>query len=74
MVLLVSGSQLFQACHRVVLLVLFSFSLYTSEMFKLVENRLMNPEDDSTQLAVVRKQADRPVVAASLNRDLARIQ
>ena len=30
--------------------------------------------DDSTLLAAVRKSADRPSVAASLNRDLARIQ
>ena len=30
--------------------------------------------DDSTLLAVVHKKADRPAVAASLNRDLARIQ
>ena len=30
--------------------------------------------DDSTLLAVVRKPADRPAVAASLSRDLARIQ
>ena len=31
-------------------------------------------DDDSTLLAVVRKPEDRPAVAASLNRDLARIQ
>ena len=42
---------------------------YTSEMFELVENRLY--ADDSTLVAVVRKPADRPAVAASLNRDLA---
>ena len=49
------------------------FILYTSEMCKLVENRLCAYADDSTLLAVVRKPADRPAVAASLNRDLARI-
>ena len=43
-------------------------------MFELVENRLFAYVDDSTLLAVVRKPADRPAVAASLNRYLARIQ
>ena len=50
------------------------FSLYTGEMFELVDNRLYAYTDDSTLLAVVRKPADRPAVAASLNGDLARIQ
>ena len=50
------------------------FILYTSEMFELVENRLFANADDSTLLAVVRKKADKPAVAASINRDLARIQ
>ena len=40
------------------------FILYTSEMFELVENRLYAYADDSTLL----------LVAASLNRDIARIQ
>ena len=43
------------------------FTQYTSEMFEIVENRLYACADDSTQLAVVRKPADRPAVAASLN-------
>ena len=42
------------------------FILYTSEMFELVEYRLCAYADDSTLLAVVRKPADRPAVAASL--------
>ena len=50
------------------------FMIYTSKLFELVENRLFAYEDDSTLLAVVHKPADRPAVAASLNRDLARIQ
>ena len=50
------------------------FILYTSEMFELVENRLFAKVDDSTLLAVIRNPADTPAVAASLNRDLARIQ
>ena len=43
-------------------------------MFDLVEKRLYAYADDSTILALVHKPADRPAVAASLNRDLARIQ
>ena len=49
------------------------FILYTSEMFVLVENILYTLTDNSTALAVVRKPADRFIVAASLNRDLAGI-
>ena len=36
--------------------------------------RLFAYADDSIQLSVVRKSSDRPAVAASLNRDVARIQ
>ena len=43
-------------------------------MFELFENRLYAHADDSTLPAVVRMPAVRPAVAASLNRDLARIQ
>ena len=54
------------------------FILYTSEMFELVENRLYAYADDSTllasQFASQQTESDRPAVAASLNRDLARIQ
>ena len=50
------------------------FILYTSEMFDPVENRLFAYADDSTQLAVIRKPADRPAVAATRNRNYARIQ
>ena len=44
------------------------FILYTSYMFEVVENNLYACADDSTVLAAVRKPADRPAVAASLNR------
>ena len=47
------------------------FILYTSYMLEQVENRLYAYADDSTLLAVVRKSAGRPAVAASVNRDLA---
>ena len=43
-------------------------------MFELVENRLYAYADGSTLLAVVHKPAHRPAAAASLDRDLARIQ
>ena len=56
------------------MLVSLLFILSTSGMFELVEDRLFANADDSTLLAVVRKPAERPAVAASLNRDLARIQ
>ena len=42
------------------------FTLYTREMFELVENRLFVYADDSILLAVVRKPAERAAVAASL--------
>ena len=47
------------------------FIINASKMSELVENRLFAYADDFTLLAVVRKLADRPAVAASLNRDLA---
>ena len=50
------------------------FILYTSEMFELVENRLYAYDANFTLLAVVPNRADRPAVAASLNRDLTKIQ
>ena len=50
------------------------FIQLTSEMFELVENRSFAYADDSTLLAVVFKPADRPAVAAAINRDYARIQ
>ena len=43
-------------------------------MFELVENRLYVYADNSTLLAVIRKPVLRPAVAASLNRDLGKIQ
>ena len=43
------------------------FILYISEMFELVENRLVAYTDESTLLAVVHKSADRPAVVSSFN-------
>ena len=45
------------------------FILYTSETFELFENTPFAYADNSRLLAVVRKPADRHVIAASLNRD-----
>ena len=42
------------------------FIIHTIEMFELVEDRLFAYADGSTLLAVVRKPADRPAVAACL--------
>ena len=50
------------------------FILYISEICELLENRLYAHADDSTLVAVVCKPAHRSAVAASVNRDLARIQ
>ena len=46
---------------------------HTSEMFEQVENRPFAYADDSTLLAGIRKPADRPAVAASLKKNLARV-
>ena len=59
----VSGSQSFQACNRCV---------GSSSVHPIFIQYAY--ADDPTLLAVVRKLADRPAVAAFLNRDLARIQ
>ena len=48
--------------------------LYTSEMFELLENRQYAYADYFTLMTVVRMPSDIPNVAASLNRELARIQ
>ena len=50
------------------------FIIYNNEMLELLENRLYANAVDSMLLTVVRKPADRPAVAASLNRDSAMIQ
>ena len=50
------------------------FVLYTCEIFELVVNRVFAYADDSTLLVVVRRTADRHIVAAFLTWDLARIQ
>ena len=46
------------------------FLLYTSELFSILENKLIGYADDSTLVAVVPSPDVRVAVAESLNRDL----
>ena len=48
------------------------FLLYTSELFSILENKLIGYADDSTFMAVVTSPGARVTVAESLNRDLVR--
>ena len=49
------------------------FLLYTSELFSILENKLVGYADDSTLMAVVPSSGARVMVAESLNRDLGRV-
>ena len=49
------------------------FLLYTSELFSILENKLIGCADDSTLMAVVPSPGARVTVAESLNRDLVRV-
>ena len=49
------------------------FLLYTSELFSILENKLISYADDSTLMAVVPSPGVRVMVAESLNRDLVRV-
>ena len=49
------------------------FLLYTSELFSILENKLIAYADDSTLIAVVPSPGVRVTVAESLNRDLVRV-
>ena len=49
------------------------FLLYTSELFSILENKLLGYADDSTLMAVVPSPGVRVAVAESLNRDLDRV-
>ena len=49
------------------------FLLYTSELFSILENKLIGYADDSTLMAVVPSPGDRGAVAESLIRDLGRV-
>ena len=47
--------------------------LYTSELFPILENKLIGYADDSTLMTVVPSPGGRVTVAESLNRDLVRV-
>ena len=49
------------------------FFLYTSDLFSILENKLIGYADDSTLIAVVPSPCVRVAVAESLIRDLARV-
>ena len=49
------------------------FLLYTSELFSILEKKLIGYADDSTLTAVVPSPCVRVTVAESLNRDLIRV-
>ena len=49
------------------------FLLYTSELFSILDNKLIGYADDSTLIAVVPSSGVRVTVAESLNRDLVRM-
>ena len=49
------------------------FLLYTSELFSILENKLIGYADDSTLMAVVPSPGARITVGDSLNRDLVRV-
>ena len=69
----VNWSTLCQECRRAVFWGTLLFLLYTSELFSILENKLIGYTDDSTLMAVVPSPGARVTVAESLNRDLVRV-
>ena len=61
-----------QECHGSVLGPLL-FLLYTSELFSILENKLIGYPDDTTLMAVVPSPAIRVAVAESMSRDLMKV-
>ena len=49
------------------------FLLYTSELFSILENKLIGYADDSALMAVVPSKGARVMEAESLNRELVRV-
>ena len=49
------------------------FFLYTSELFSILENKLIGYADDSSLMAVVPSPGARVMVAESLSRDLVKV-
>ena len=73
MVVEVNWLMFYQECRRAVFLGPLLFLLYTSELFSILENKLIGYADDSTLMAVVPSPGIRVAVAESLIRDLGRV-
>ena len=74
MVVEVNWLTLYQECRRASVLGPLLFLLYTSEVFSILENKLIVYADDSTSMAVVPSPGVRVAVAESLIRDLGRVR
>ena len=73
MVVEVNWLMLYQECLREVFFGPSLFLLYTSELFSILENKLIGYADDSTLMAVVPSPGVRVAVAESLILDLGRV-
>ena len=70
MVVLVNWLTLYQGVPHCSVLGPLLFLLYTSEIFSILENKLIGYADDSTLIAVVPTPGVRVAVAESLIRDI----
>ena len=74
MIVEVNWFTLYQECRRAVyVLGPLLFLLYTSELFSILQNKLIGYADDSTLMAVMPSPAVRVAVSESLIRDLGRV-
>ena len=73
MVVEVNWLTLYQECRRAVFWALLLYLLYSSELFSILENKLIGYADDPTLMAVVSSPGVRVAVAESLLRDLGRV-
>ena len=73
MVVEVNWLTLYQECRRAVFWARILPFLYTSELFSILENKLIGYADDSTLMAVVPSPGVRVAVGESLIRDLGRV-
>ena len=69
----VTGQRCVRSAAGQCFLDLLLFLLYTSELFSILENKLIGNADDSTLMAVVPSPGARVSVAESPNRDLVRV-
>ena len=67
------GLKSCQQCRREIFLGLLLYLLHTSELFSILENKLIGYADDSTLIAVVPSPGIRVTVAESLSRDLVKV-